>query len=193
MNILLLLGKAESGKDEASKFIQADIQRHNYSPVWVVHFADYLKYILRSYYMWNGKKDEAGRSLLQNVGAEIRSIDPTFFAEMLAKTVYVTFQRNSTIIIPDTRYKNEIETMQNLVDRLNKEVKKDLHHDLITVRVVREDHINSLTPEQRLHHSETELDNYICNLTISNYSDLGRLKLESEDVVSNMWRWGAFT
>ncbi len=38
--------------------------------VLIAHYADLVKYVAKTFFEWNGEKDEYGRSLLQHIGTE---------------------------------------------------------------------------------------------------------------------------
>lgn len=78
MKIIMISGKMRHGKDTCAQFIKEELERAN-KHVLVIHYADYLKFVLKQYFGWNGEKDEEGRKLLQTVGTDlIRARQPDF-------------------------------------------------------------------------------------------------------------------
>lgn len=144
--LILISGKARSGKDTVAEIIKQYVEARGKS-VCILHYADYLKSICRTIYGWDGKKDERGRSLLQNVGQEFRQIYPHFFVDAVIDLYKVLRHTFDVIIVPDTRYPNEIK-------RWRKAFIKPL-----TIRVERYEE-NGLTEEQKQHLSEVALDKY---------------------------------
>lgn len=159
MKIILLSGKAESGKDLTAKEMKKSIERQG-KKVLVCHFADLVKYTCKTFFDWDGKKDNAGRSLLQYVGTNvIRSKYPNFWVDYISKILTAFNCAWDFVIIPDWRFENEYTGL------LNEEV------EVMTVRVNRPNYENSLTEDQKLHESETALDNFKFDYTLTNLGD----------------------
>lgn len=154
MKIYLISGKAESGKDTFAKEVKKILKNDR---VLVTHFADLVKYICTTFFGWNGEKDKAGRRMLQWVGTDkIRKKYPNFWVDFI-RIILITFEDEwDYILIPDARFKNEIERI------------KDSGIETKTIRINRINHENVLTKEQRGHASETSLDNYNFDFIIEN-------------------------
>lgn len=155
MKVITISGKAEHGKDTAAKSIKNRLESMGYS-VLICHYADLLKYICKQFFSWDGKKDEEGRSLLQIVGTEtIRKKEPEFWIDFIAKILELFPDEWDFVLIPDTRFPNEIDSMKK-------------KFGTVSVRVVRPNFENHLTEEQRKHESETALDKYKFDYEIIN-------------------------
>lgn len=169
MKVILISGKARSGKDTVGSFIKGAL-KSNYpsKTVGIIHYADELKYILKQYYDWDGKKNKEGRELLQETGDKIRRSIPDYFTKHViqqAKTVNPDF-----LIIPDVRYLNEINIW--------------VYSGYIPLLIRVENMRNSyLTMKQKSHSSECELDKYNFDYYIQNDSSLQELKFKCEEVV----------
>lgn len=165
--IILISGKAESGKTLTAKIIKEKLESLG-KRVLIVSFASYLKFIAKAYFNWDGKKDEAGRSLLQYLGTDVvRKKNPDFWVKTIFDFIYAFEDEFDYFIADDTRFENEISYFQN--------------HDpfsYLSIRVERLDFKNSLTPEQRKHPSETNLDNWEFDSWIYSYSGYSKLKEE---------------
>lgn len=57
MNVILISGKARSGKDSFANALSEILQSKN-KKVLITHYADLLKYVCRQFFNWNGEKDE---------------------------------------------------------------------------------------------------------------------------------------
>lgn len=146
--IITISGKATHGKDAAATMIKEELEQRGYKVV-ILHYADLLKHIAKTYYGWDGNKDEKGRSLLQYLGTEkVRSHKPDFWVHLSASIITTCLDDCDYVIIPDTRFPNEIQFWIS-ADRL-----------VECVKVVRPNAPVSLTPEQMAHPSETALDNF---------------------------------
>jgi len=146
--IITLSGKAEAGKDFVAGLMKEDLETMGES-VLIIHHADYLKYICKTYFGWDGVKDEKGRALLQYVGTDlVRAKYPNYWVDATMRTILILEHIYKYFLIPDCRFPNEIL------------LPKVAEFDVASVLVVRPGHTNNLTDEQRLHASETALDNF---------------------------------
>ena len=157
--VLLLSGKSGHGKDFAADIFKKQLEAKG-KKVLVTHYADLLKYICTTFFEWDGNKDADGRTLLQYVGTDvIRNQKPNYWVGFVNDILSMFSNAWDYILIPDTRFPNEIEYLKN-----NKQL------NTITVKIVRPDYESVLTKEQQNHESETALDNYIFNHLICNTS-----------------------
>lgn len=173
MKIILISGKAQHGKDTVALAIQKKLKKDGKN-VLVTHYADLLKFICTNYFGWNGKKDEAGRQLLQYVGTDIiRKQNPSLWVDFVG-TMLTYFHSNwDYVIIPDCRFPNEIEEMR-------KYFPSAMH-----IRVSRENFESSLTEEQKNHISETALDDYPVDWQFMNDCKLEDIDARIEDWVED--------
>lgn len=149
MKIILLSGKAQSGKDSAANMMKTKLESKG-KKVLIVHYGDLVKYTCKTFFGWNGEKDEQGRTLLQEIGTDkIRAKRPNFWVSYIRNILSIFENEWDYVLIPDTRFPNEIDLMKNTFD------------DVTSVCVVRTNFISPLTEEQRNHKSETALDDRI--------------------------------
>ena len=157
--IVCLGGKAQHGKDTSAALLLEHLTA-NGTKALITHQADLLKHIARDMFGWDGQKDEKGRHLLQNLGTDIiRKNDPDFWVDHLVRTFSVLDGTWDVVLIPDTRFPNEIEKF------------KEAGFEVFYVRVVRPNFQSPLTEEQQKHLSEIALDDYPADITITNDSD----------------------
>lgn len=124
-----------------------------------------LKYLCKTYFGWDGAKDEAGREILQHVGTDvIRTKNPDYLVRFLRDFLLMFEDEWDYALVPDTRFSNEINEMRRVME------------DTIHVRVFRPNFESPLSPEQQEHPSETALDNTEPDLYIHNDDDLEKLK-----------------
>lgn len=161
MKIILISGKAQSGKDTVAKMIKERLEKD--SSVLITHYADLVKYISKMYFNWDGKKDRAGRSIIQTIGNDVREKNPNYWVDFLVGFLSMYSSRWDYVLIPDTRYKNEIEKL--------------FGYDTITLRINRS-FVSPLTQEQQNHISETELDRYEFDYVINSENGLDKLETE---------------
>lgn len=114
--IITISGKAGSGKDTFAKYLKEYLEAQG-NNVLIVHFADNLKFVAKTFHGWGGEKDEDGRALLQHLGTDIyRESNKYFWVKEL--DYHLKMYRKyidkyggnpySYVIIPDARFPNEI-------------------------------------------------------------------------------------
>lgn len=174
MKVVLISGSAMAGKDQSATFLK-EIMEQDGKKVLITHYADLLKYLCKTYFGWNGEKDEEGRTILQFVGSDIiRKKNPDYWVNFIASFLKLFEDQFDVVLIPDTRFPNEITSMI------------DYGFDTLSVRVNRMDFKNSLTEEQRKHISETALDDFKFDYYIDTISDLDYLKSELVEFYEGM-------
>ena len=83
MHIICVSGKAQHGKDTCAGIMQRLLEERG-KKVRVIHYADLLKYLCKTYFDWNGEKDDYGRTLLQRVGTDtIRAQKPDYWVNFV--------------------------------------------------------------------------------------------------------------
>ena len=178
MKVITISGHARNGKDTAANIMAASIKRSGHS-VLIAHYADLVKYICKTFFDWDGLKDERGRSLLQYVGTDVvRKKKPDFWVDFIVSVLSLFNNHWDFVIIPDTRFQNEIYVL------------KTEGFDVTHLRIIRPDFDNGLTEEQKNHPSETALDNVAPDYIIENDGDLSALgekveKFLKENVYGN--------
>ena len=177
--VIIIAGEAESGKDTVAECF-ADYFEKDGKRVLITHYADLLKYSCRSFLDWDGKKDKAGRQLLQFVGTDF--VRDTFCKDYWVNYLWMMLlaaEDNWDIaIIADARYENEL----NCSKRTSRFAKEP---EINTVKVTREKK-NSLSDEERKHSSESGISKLKTDYEIKNNGDTERLKRETEIVAAKV-------
>lgn len=172
MRVICIGGKAQHGKDTLAKYLKEGLEQRG-KRVQIIHYGDLLKYICTMYFNWNGKKDEAGRTLLQKVGTDkIRSRNPNFWVAFVADLLDALQDEWDYVLIPDTRFVNEVELMKTCFIA-----------NTTYIRVVRTGFDNGLTEEQKNHISETALDDYEPDIYVYNHRSLEDLRVQAENLI----------
>lgn len=169
MKIVCISGKAQNGKDTTAQFLK-EILEANGKRVLIAHFGDLLKYICKTFFGWDGQKDEKGRTLLQYVGTDkIRAVSPDFWADFIVSILSIFRDEWDYVLLPDCRFPNEYELFQS--------------YDMsaILLRVIRPNFTSPLTEEQQRHPSETSLDNYPYDVMLYNDGTLEKFKSTVSD------------
>lgn len=164
MRVILISGCAQNGKDTIAKMMKSYLEDVMGYGVLITHYADLLKFVLKEFFEWDGKKDKAGRHLLQSVGTDVvRKQDENFWVDYVIK---ITTMLNlwDYVIIPDVRFENEVERW------------KCTNVEQIThIHVERPDFSNNLTEEQRSHSSEAGISEIKPDFCIRNDGSLEEL------------------
>ena len=160
MKIICVSGKAEAGKTTSAKVIKTILDKKGYR-VLITNYAGILKFVCSNFFGWDGQKNEEGRALLQWVGTDVvRKQDPDYWVNFMRSIFRLFPDEWDYVLIDDVRFKNEIEGL----------IEEGL--DITTLRVERPFYENHLTEEQRMHPSETELDDYQFDYVIQNPGDI---------------------
>ena len=156
MKVICISGKAMSGKDTAANYFKNKLEESG-KRVLITHYADLLKYICKTFFGWDGRKDEKGRRLLQYIGTDVvREQNPNYWVDFLMNILNM-FQYNwDYVLIPDCRFPNEITRL------------KRNGFNTASVKIIRDDFDNGLTETQKSHESETSMDNFDFDFVIHN-------------------------
>lgn len=192
LKIICISGKAGHGKDTVASMMKEimESERHN---VLVTHYGDLVKYVCRTFFDWDGIKDEEGRSLLQYIGTDVvKTQRPTYWIDFVKSILEMFPDYWEYILIPDCRFPDEIDAL------------KEAGYDVVHVRVSRSapvitssspengglkerlfarlkrtetasDQTYPLTDEQLNHISETALDEVLPDYIIDNSGSLDDL------------------
>lgn len=161
MKVVCISGKAEHGKDTAANFLKEQLELGENS-VLITHYGDLVKYVCKTFFHWDGQKNEAGRELLQTVGTDIiRDADQDFWVRFVADMLKFFKFEWDYVLIPDCRFQNEIEYL----------IKSGF--DVTHMRVIRDNYVSNMPEEQQNHISETALDDYLPDIYVHNSGYLG--------------------
>ena len=139
MKVILLSGKARSGKDAAAEVI---LWKYGGIPL---AFADDIKTIAYDHFGWHGEKDELGRKLLQDIGTTGRNYNEDIWVNRVIRLLQWWASGTADhqlAVVTDTRYPNEIRRI------------KHEFSDVVTIRITRD------SVEKLKHPSETALDQW---------------------------------
>lgn len=166
MQIITLSGKAQNGKDTVADIMMKKLDGKSIK----IAMADYLKFMAKKYYGWDGKKNEKGRHILQRLGTErIREelgLD-VFHVKRVCEDIKIIENKYDYVFIPDARFKNEIHY-----------TKAKFPYSVTTIHVERLNFESPLTKEQQNHRSERDLDDFKFDYYIK--SDTGLDKVEEQ-------------
>ena len=148
--IYIMCGKAKHGKDTFSAFLK-NVYEENDKKIIVTQLSKYIKYYAREMTGWDLSEETKPRELLQQLGTgvirEYLKKEDLFINRMIEDIdVFSCFY--DAIIISDVRLKKEINDLRRAFP------------DLICVLINRPNFDNGLTPEQKNHKTEIDLDDF---------------------------------
>ena len=146
--IVGITGYAGSGKDSLG---QCFVGNHGYTRV---AFADAVKLMALDHHGWDGRKDEAGRALLQEVGSMMRDEYEHYWVD----AAFAEVAKHTDVVLTDLRYGNELARLRQLGG--------------VFVRVIRP----GVGPVND-HPSETALDDQPADVTVINDASIDKLEL----------------
>lgn len=147
--IILIAGKARSGKGELAHFLEEELKKNKKAVL-----SPYTKYLKQYIYEITGEyrdDDKKPRDLLQQISKELikkRLNNPRFFINRQLEDLSFYQYFMDVVIIPDVRFQEEIE-----------EIKKKFPN-VVSIGIKRKNYVSTLTKEQQEDITETSLDNY---------------------------------
>lgn len=172
MKVILISGKAEAGKTTTANMLKEFLEKRG-KKVACIPYGQYVKDTAKLVWDWDGQKDKKGRQLLQWWGTDVvRAQDPSFWVDSVIRLAKVIDKHVDYLIVDDCRFLNEIEAWRTvkyvaLDEGTDALMSRQRFPDILTIRVERPGHENALTPEQRMHPSETQLDDYEFDVRIA--------------------------
>lgn len=143
MKVILISGKAGSGKDEVAKLLKMYLGN-----TVITKLAKYIKLFAIEMTDWDGKEDDKPRTFLQEMGDNLRLLDKNFLTKRMIEDFKLYEKFYDYVIISDVRLVNEIEYI------------KANYLNVVTIRVNAKESTRKLTEKEKEHITETELDNY---------------------------------
>lgn len=173
--IIILSGKAESGKDTFY-----EIAKREFKTLYIDRYSigDEVKEIAKII-GWDGVKDTRGISFLQGLSECAMAYDQQIWTKKCVSKICQSehYQSNdiSFVIITDCRFRHQLDYIINIFNNVR------------TVRINRPGHTSSLTQNQTSHISETDLDSYSkWHFTINNDEDLDFYLLKVVDTMKEI-------
>ena len=172
MKVIMICGKARSGKDTLADFIINHLE--NKKPC-KVQIGQYIKYYAMKYFGWDGEEETKPRDLLIHLGTDIirNKIDQNFHINRLVQDLEVLSYFYDTFIVSDVRFPVEIEKV------------KEKYDEVITIKISRDS--EELNQSQKNNITETALDNYTdYDYVIDNNGTLEELEQKAVDIIKEV-------
>jgi hypothetical protein len=167
-------GDARNGKDSAGIILKEKLEQKGKS-VLKINLADYLKFLVATYFGGSYERTPENRTKWQHFGTEkVREVDPNFWVDTIIRMLSVFGDDFDYVIISDVRFPNELFRFD------------DKDFETYSVKVERLNFENDLTPEQRLHSSETSMSTFPFDYYIKSENGLDKLEIEVNKFIEYM-------
>jgi hypothetical protein len=175
MKIILIGGKANSGKDSTAEYID-NYYRDKGLDVVNIQIAYYIKMYAKQIAMWDGDNETKPRQLLQDLGTELirKQIDEYFFIKRILQDIDVYSRYFDVITISDGRMPEEFE-----------EIKK-AYPETISLHIIRPGYVSHLTKNQKAHVTEALVDTIEYDYDIVNDGTLDDLQKKAIELIQTI-------
>lgn len=147
VRLVLVAGKARSGKSEAAKFLKAYLTEKG-KKVVITEYSKYIKLFAKEMIGWDGISEPKPRKFLQDFGFYVRheSHDPDYFIRRMKEDLAIYEHLVDVVIISDVRLPREITEVSSFQP----------------LKIKVESHLNvyDLNEEEASHETEVALDKY---------------------------------
>lgn len=150
MKIYVIGGKARVGKSTFGECLKEELKDYGYKPC-VMHITKPLYEYARTYFDWDGNENTKPREFFQKMGIDIiknKLGKKDFLLNRLYEDIDILKEYFDTFIITDARLINEFESIKKKYD------------DVVLIKLERPNFEDRLTPEEKLHITEQEVDRY---------------------------------
>lgn len=150
MHIIMISGKAGSGKSFLAKYLKEYIEEMCGLKGYIINFGDPLKMVATQLYGWDGEKGERGRELLQYVGTDVaQKNNKMVWVNIITEIIKAFKTEYDFVIIGDVRFLHEIDGIIDCF--INKSF-----HSVTHIKI--EGKENNLSDKTKNHPSESEID-----------------------------------
>ncbi len=179
--IILIAGKARSGKNTVSKILESEFIKEK-KEVIISPYTKYLKEYIHNITDWNIEdENNKPRDLLQKLSSELikgkLGLENIFINRQIEDIKIYSYFKD-VIIINDVRFPKEIDTIKNVFT------------NVVSIQVKRSNYISGLTKEQLQDVTETSLDNYNNFDYIIENDDIESLKEDTINIFKSLQKRG---
>ena len=176
--IILIAGKARSGKNTLANYIKEELEKKNLKVV-ISPYTKYLKQYIESITNISITEENKPRDLLQKLSSELikkKLGKENLLIERQLDDIEVYSYFANAIIIPDVRFPREIEVI------------KDKFNNVLSIGLKRENYTTDLTKEQQNDITEISLDNYNNYDIIVRNNNLKDLQKKATDIINELYK-----
>lgn len=175
MKIILLGGKANTGKDSTALYMD-EYYRSRGLDVVNIQIGYYIKMYAKEIAKWDGDNETKPRQLLQDLGTELirKQIDEYFFIKRIIQDIDIYSRYFDVITISDGRLPEEFASI------------KLAYPETVTVHVTRPGFESRLTKGQKAHITEALVDDIEYDYDIVNDGTLDDLQKKAIELVQTI-------
>lgn len=175
MKIILIGGKANTGKDSTAEYID-EYYRSRGLDVVNIQIGYYIKMYAKEIAKWDGDNDTKPRQLLQDLGTELirKQIDEYFFIKRIIQDIDVYSRYFDIITISDGRLPEEFASI------------KLAYPETVTVHITRPGYSSRLTKGQKAHITEALVDEIEYDYDVVNDGTLDDLQKKAIELVQTI-------
>lgn len=167
MKIIILCGKAQSGKNKVANIIENNLKNKK---IITISYASYLKEYAKNILGWNGLEETKPRTFLQEIGDYVKTIDNKFLINRLLQDIEVYKNYFDVIIISDARFIEEINCI------------KEKYSNITVINIIGRE--NKLKEKEKNHITEIALDNYdLYDFKIENKKSIEKLEKKVKNII----------
>lgn len=172
MKIILLGGKANSGKDSSAEYID-NYYRSRGLDVVNIQIGFYIKMYAKEIAKWDGDNETKPRQLLMDIGTELirKQIDENFFIKRIIQDIDIYSRYFDVITISDGRLPEEFAAI------------KLAYPETVTVHVTRPGFESRLTKAQKQHITEKLVDEIEYDFDLVNDGTLDDLEVKAIELI----------
>ena len=110
--IFVIAGKAQTGKDATAKLIRKYGEKYNLKTA-IIQYSMYVKLYARALTGWDFEEETKPRTLLQNIGQDVRSmVSQRFFINRIIDDIRILANYVDIIVISDARLPEELDDIK---------------------------------------------------------------------------------
>ena len=176
MKIILIGGKANSGKDSTADYITKYYREKKHLDVVNIQIAYYIKMYAKQIAKWDGDNETKPRQLLQDLGTELirKQIDEYFFIKRILQDIDIYSRYFDVITISDGRLPEEFASI------------KLAYPETVTVHITRPGFTSRLTKDQKAHVTEALVDEIEYDYEVVNDGTLEDLQKKAIELVQTI-------
>lgn len=150
MKIILISGKASSGKTKLGEYIVKCAINNGLRAIQT-EYSKYLKLYAKEIIGYDGSRENKPRKFLQDLGSLIRDDlgDEEFFVRRMLEDFKVYETLADVVVISDVRLIKEIELIKN-----------SNYKDVVSIKIINENSEYNLDEIEKNHITEKELEDY---------------------------------
>ena len=180
MKIVVIGGKAKSGKNTFGELLKEEFKEYGYKPC-VMHITEPLYSYARNYFQWDGNDSNKPREFLQKMGIEIireKLGKKYFLLNRLYEDIEILSNFFDVFIIADARFIHEFEDI------------KMHYEDVVSIKLERKNYNPELTEEEANHITEKEINDYQHFDYVIENRNLADLKTAAIELIRNEEGYG---